>query len=195
MTKDELIDKYRDINTHHEWWECTYDCFKADMEAIGISVDNMYFSGFWSQGDGACFEGEVTDWDLFLPTMGITNDVLVEFIRNHWSFSVSHSGHYYHENCTSFLGELPMPDDYDTEEFIDNFSPYTEDFRSKAWLAVLRGFDFSSMEETFRDAFKDHMRQLYRDLEKEYDYLTSDEAVWESLEANEMTDELEEPCE
>lgn len=28
-----------------------------------------------------------------------------------------------------------------------------------------------------------------------YDYLTSDEAVWESLEANEMTAELEETCE
>ena len=194
MTKDELIDKYRDINTHHEWWECTYDCFKADMEAIGISVDNMYFSGFWSQGDGACFEGSVTDWGLFLKSLGYDSPILIQHAMDHWSFSVSHSGHYYHENCTSFLGELPMPDDYDTEEFIDNFSPYTEEFRAQAWGAVISGFT-ANFEQEFTDAFKDHMRQLYRDLEKEYDYLTSDEAVWDSLEANEMTDELEEACE
>ena len=87
-----------------------------------------------------------------------------------------------------------MPDGYDTEEFIDYFSPYTEDFRSQAWVAVINGFT-NNFEQEFTDAFKDHMRQLYKDLEAEYDYLTSDEVVWESLEVNEMTDELEEPCE
>ena len=102
VTKDELIDKHRHWNVEHiDWWDCTYSDFKERMTAIGIEVDRMYFSGFWSQGDGACFEGSVSDWRLFLPTVGITNDVLVEFICNHWSFSVSHSGHYYHENHSS----------------------------------------------------------------------------------------------
>lgn len=194
MTKDELIDKYRDINTDSEWWDCTYSDFKERMTAIGIDVDEMYFSGFWSQGDGACFEGSVSDWGLFLQSLGYDNPILLQHAADHWSFSVKHSGHYYHENCTSFSGELPMPDGYDTEEFIDYFSPYTEDFRSQAWVAVISGFT-ANFEDEFRDAFKDHMRQLYKDLEAEYDYLTSDEAVWESLEANEMTDELEESCE
>jgi hypothetical protein len=196
VTKDELIDKHRYWNVEHiDWWDCTYDDFKEQMTAIGIRVDRMYFSGFSSQGDGACFEGRVEDWSLFLPTVGTTNDVLVEFIRNHWSFRVEHSGHYYHENCTFFSTDMPNPDGESDDWFLERYSPYpwdADDIRSKAWLAVLRGFDFSSMEETFRDAFKDHMRQLYMNLEKEHDYLTSDEVVWESLEANEMTDELEE---
>ena len=195
MTKDELIDKHRYWNVEHiDWWDCTYDDFKKQMTAIGIRVDRMYFSGFSRQGDGACFEGRVEDWSLFLPKVEITNDVLVEFIRNHWSFRVEHSGRYYHENCTFFSTDMPNPDGESDDWFLERYGPYpwdADDIRSKAWLAVLRGFDFSSMEEMFRDAFKDHMRQLYKNLEKEHDYLTSDEVVWESLEANEMTDELE----
>ena len=193
MTKDELIEKHRDINTDHDWWDSTYDCFKEQMRAIGIDVDRIYFSGFWSQGDGACFEGSVSDWRLFLKSIGEdSNPVLVEFIREHWSFRVEHSGHYYHENCTFFHAEMPTPDGEDDEWFIERYSPYGEDnFRSVSWLAVLRSVDFDLLETTFREAFKDHMRQLYMDLEAEYDYLTSDEAVWESLEANDMTDELE----
>jgi hypothetical protein len=195
MTKDELIEKHRYWNVEHiDWWDCTYADFKVSMTAIGIDVEKMYFSGFCSQGDGACFEGRVEDWGLFLPTVGITNDVVVEFIRNHWSFRVEHDGHYYHENCTFFHTDMPNPDGEDDEWFIERYSPYgVDDFRSVAWLAVLRGYDFSSTEETFRDAFKEHMRQLYKDLEAEHDHLTSDEVVWESLEANEMTDEVDQP--
>ena len=196
MTKDELIEKYRYWNVDGiDWWASVYDSFKERMEDIGIRVERMYFSGFWSQGDGACFEGWVDDWGLFLKSLGITNDVLMEFANNHWAFSVKHSGHYYHENCVSFSIDTPNPDGDGEDDgwFIERYSPYeVDDFRSVAWLAVLKEFDFSSMEETFRDAFKDHMRQLYKDLEAEYDYLTSDEAVWESIVANELDDELEE---
>jgi hypothetical protein len=195
MTKDELIEKYRYWNVEDfDWWDCTYDDFKVSMTAVGICVDRMYFSGFCSQGDGACFEGCVDDWGLFLQSLGYTDNVVVEFIRNHWSFRVEHDGHYYHENCTFFHTDMPNPDGEDDEWFIERYSPYgVDDFRSVAWLAVLRGYDFSSTEETFRDAFKDHMRQLYEDLEAEHDHLTSDEVVWESLEANDMTDELNQP--
>jgi hypothetical protein len=57
---ESLIDKYRHINVEHvEWWDSEYDCFKQDMAEVGIEVDNIYFSGFWSQGDGACFEGKI----------------------------------------------------------------------------------------------------------------------------------------
>lgn len=190
-----LIDRYRDINTDHEWWDSTYAAFKERMEAIGIRVDRMYFSGFRAQGDGACFEGWVAGWSLFLKSLGYDNPILIRHAEQYWSFSVAHSGRYYHENCTVFDADMPNPYGEDDKWFIERYSPYgVVDFRSVAWLAVLRGFDFSSMEGTFRDTFKDHMRQLYKDLEAEYDYRTSDEVVWESIVANGLTDELEETC-
>jgi hypothetical protein len=33
------------------------DDAKECAKIIGIDIDNVYYSGFWSQGDGACFEG------------------------------------------------------------------------------------------------------------------------------------------
>ena len=196
MTKDELIEKHRYWNVEHiDWWDSTYDDFKERMKTIGIEVDRMYFSGFWSQGDGACFEGSVTDWDLFLRSLGYTDKVLIQHAMDHFSFSVEHSGHYYHENCTHFSTNIPYPDGGSDEWFIERYGPYpwdADDVRAKAWLALLNNYDSTKLEDEFEEAFKDHMRQLYKDLEEEYDYLTSDEAVWESLEANEMTAEVEE---
>jgi hypothetical protein len=193
MNKD-LLEKYRYINVDHDdWWDCTYDTFKQDMEAVGIQVNKMYFSGFWSQGDGACFEGFVADWRLFLPAVGYDNGALIDFARHYWTFSVTHSGHYYHENCTHFDSDLPNTDDTDEETYLTMFSPYQHgDFRAKAWVAVLKTFDYSKFEDEFTEVFKSHMRDLYRRLETDHDYLTSDEAVWDVIVANELDTTSEE---
>jgi hypothetical protein len=184
-----LIDKHRDINVHHDWWESTYESFKEDMQAKGIQVDDIYFSGFSCQGDGACFEGRVCDWEKFLPTIGEgDNPVLMRFAKDTWSVSVSHSGHYYHENCTHFSMDMPNPDGEDDDWFIERFCIYTDpdDFRAKAELAVLRSVDYESIENTIVENFRSYMRDLYRQLEKEHDYLTSDEAVAETIRANDL---------
>jgi hypothetical protein len=52
-----LIEKHREINVHHEWWDSVYETFKEDMNLLGYSVEDITFSGFWSQGDGASFTG------------------------------------------------------------------------------------------------------------------------------------------
>jgi hypothetical protein len=197
MTKDQLIDKHRYWNVEHiDWWDCTYDDFKVSMTAIGICVDRMYFSGFCSQGDGACFEGHVEDWGLFLQSLGYTDEVLIQHAMEHFSFSVVQSGHYYHENCTRFTADLCTPHSAADEDFADRYGPYPwdiDDIRTKAWVALLNQYDSTKLEDEFEEAFKDHMGELYKNLEAQHDYLTSDEVVWESLEANDMTDELNQP--
>lgn len=50
-------------------------------------------------------------------------------------------------------------------------------------------------EEAVKDALRSHMRLLYRTLEEEYSYLTSDDAVREALKANEIFDEEEDDLE
>jgi hypothetical protein len=192
MTKAELIDKHRHWNLHDDWWASTYDDFKADMGDIGIRVHRMYFSGFASQGDGACFEGEVDNWELFLQSLGCDQPVLAQHAENSWNFSVRHQGPYCHAYSTRFEHILSMPDGYTDDEFIRHFSPYPHpetDFRSQAWLAVLSQFAGRDFEQEFTDAFRGHMQQLYKRLEDEHDYLTSDVVVWASLEANDMTEE------
>lgn len=187
MIADKMLEKYRHINVEcMDWWDSVYETFKEDMKEHGIDVDKMYFSGFWSQGDGACFEGKVEDWGLFLKKLEYDNPTLTRHAKDYWSFKVDHSGHYYHENCTNFNGDLPMPDGYDNDEFIRMFSPYEGEFKSQAWLAVLTDGVHADFESLFKDTFKDHMRTLYRTLQEEYDYLTSDEAVQETVIANDL---------
>jgi hypothetical protein len=184
-----LIDKYRDINVDNQYWYLDiYAIFRQDMDAVGIEVDHIYFSGFSSQGDGACFEGGVTNWKLFLQAHGYSDKILQDFACSRWLFSVNHSGHYNHEYCTHF----------DTEVFTDKDS--CEDYaiwrslvenkdnelKIAAWVAIIGQYDAENMEKEFVDIFRSYMRDLYRRLEEEYDYLTSDEAVKETIIANDL---------
>jgi hypothetical protein len=196
----QLIAKYRDINVdYHGWWECVYSDFVEDMAAVGIRVERMYFSGFASQGDGACFVGEVDDWGLFLPHMNIHDRILIQHAENTvWEFSVKHSGYYFHENSTHFTDGIYLPEaglvptDGYRDEYIEFNSPYpADDVRSQAWLTVLEQYDPATLVDDFTERFKDHMRDLYRRLEQDYNYLTSDEVVWESIVANELNIEEE----
>lgn len=188
--KQIILDRHRDINVDHGWWDRVYSDFAEDMKAVGIAVTDMYFSGFWSQGDGACFEGRVDDWRLFLESLGYTDELMVQHFADHASFSVSHSGHYYHEHCTRFDAEFYLPDQYVDEEHFLEYHGFGEELRDAALIAVLSKFDGRELEDEFAEAFKDHMRDLYRRLENEYEYLTSDEAVLETLHANDMLDQI-----
>jgi hypothetical protein len=50
---------------------------------------------------------------------------------------------------------------------------------------------YDHIEETLLQLFRDLADWLYKTLEREYEYLTSDEVVIESLEANEIEEEIE----
>lgn len=123
----------------------------------------IYWSGFWSQGDGACFAG-----DFYAPTVDAdalrahapTDERLQRFAdffdgikqRNPaGNASVEHRGHYSHEFCTVF----------ETENFLS-----ADD-------------ETALIEET-----RALMKWLYRELEKAYTFETSDENINDVLEAN-----------
>lgn len=42
--KDKVIEKFIDINVDLEWWDCSYDDFKEDLAEIGLECDTFYFS-------------------------------------------------------------------------------------------------------------------------------------------------------
>ena len=45
---------------------------------------------------------------------------------------------------------------------------------------------YDAVERGVQDLMRDLARWYYRALEREYDYLTSDEVVWETIVANEL---------
>lgn len=183
------LDKYRHINVEHiDWWDSTYEMFKEDMKEQGIYVSQMYFSGFWSQGDGACFDGQLDDVPLFLEKNFKPDDypMIRKLLDSGGSvkFSVEHSGHYYHENCTRFYIEA------DRLEYVVDIPTDFHGQIVEQWDSIL-DTEIVDFEKQSVEIFKNHMRNLYRKLEKEYDYLTTDEAVWETVCANDLNDDDE----
>jgi len=166
----DLIDKYRDVLVcHGDWYESVYEHFKEMMSVIGIRVDKVYFSGFWSQGDGACFEGRVVDWGKYLLHLGYDSLILHTIATESWSLTWEHRGRYYHEQCVTYNDEIWRP-----------ANPFDEDeelLRHDTWANTLETYDFLAITDEMKENLRGHMRSLYRTLEQEYDHLTSDETV------------------
>lgn len=190
--RDALLEKHRDINVFDEWWDSVYEMFVEDCDAAGIEIDthtirtvggkqaqrhSIYFSGFWSQGDGACFDGRVNNWIKFFEAMKRPDLVtLYQKTDEGLTLTWSHEGRYYHANCVSFSSELCLDNPHDDDE---------DPLLHAAWnIAYEEGYVFDKLEETFAEFVRDLMHDLYILLEEEHDYLTSDEAIAEYILGN-----------
>ena len=177
-----------------EWlnYDFIYDDVAAVADILGFDIlqtrkqrtngdifyaPTVYWSGSWSQGDGACFEGTyrykkgcTKAIKAYAPKDETLHDIAAQLteMQRKWFYQLSgnvkHRGHYYHEHsmeCTldhpsnSGYGETPLP------------------------------------EDEFKEICADFARWIYRQLEKEYEWQISDDAVDESIEANdyEFTEE------
>lgn len=162
------------------------DINQTDYKTMGGETKyepTVYFSGFWSQGDGACCEGTWRASDVkpdklkeYAPQdeeLHRIVDGLAEIAKEYPDgyFSVKHRGHYSHSGCTSFDVELPNEEEEELE------------YDSPEWktLQVKLGED----EDTLIQLARDFMDWIYKQLEKEWDYQNSDEQVDEAIKANE----------
>jgi len=182
--KEKAREWYRQWNCDDSFWsECTIDDAKEIGKLLGMDIDNVYFSGFWSQGDGACVEGtwrasnvKVDKMKEYAPQdkeLHRIVDGLAEIARAYPDgyFKVTHRGHYSHSGCTAFDVELPTEQENELEYDAPEYK----------LLQVKLGED----EDTLIKLARDFMDWIYKQLEKEWDYQNSDEQVEESIRANE----------
>ena len=172
-----VLEQYRDWNVNdNHWTECVIDDAKHIGALIGFDIDKVYWTGFWSQGDGACFEGICylrpggpVLVRRYAPEDTDLHDIADVWVSEHrrsgwgWVCSIKQRGHYCHENCTEF-------------NWTHEAHPWEDPENVKALEDVARRF----------------MRWIYDRLEDEYKHLTSDEAVIDALEANEVEFEIDE---
>lgn len=166
-TQKKVRDWFREGYPDYEWWDCVYADAKAIGKILGITIDEISFSGFWSQGDGACFEGRYQynkHWKKKLAAyapeakeiLTIGRRLQDEQRAHKYKIAANISKHthrYCHENTVS----------------TETYNVDTGDFISAPYVGEL---------------FKMLMRWIYSNLEKEYEYLTSDEHVAENIMAN-----------
>lgn len=201
--KEKAREWYRRDYPDDGWWDSSYEDFDkiADMMGISIevkyerlmsgkmrSVPAIYFSGFWSQGDGACFVGDwhpekhplssLTKVMDHAPTDTVLHEIA--FGLAHLSercndlipdarVSITHSSRYYHSNSVSYDVDMPTPDsvDVDNELHLMVFNA----------LCDKAGLDNISFENEVSDLLSRFMDWMYGQLEEEHDYLTSDENI------------------
>lgn len=174
----------------HDWWDSCYEVFTEVCEIIGVELDTesvrlmgggtrkepqIQFSGFWSQGDGASFTGryeycctavdkirEYAPKDTELHSIVDALEGLGKAYPSPVWVRITHRGRYSHSGCMSFDGGVMETVDSEGEWF--------------------------EPELTNLDEFADQLRNLadwmYSRLEKEYEWLTSDEVVEENIIAN-----------
>lgn len=169
--KQNAIENHRDINTHDGWWEPIFEGITEEANAKGFHVGNIYFSGFWSQGDGAMFE-YTTLGDTLLNNF--VDQLDLSPMRKSWLRTITfadgkgvHRGHYYHENCCTHL-----------LDFEPNGSSGTN---IDAWINSFA----DQFEQFVISEYKTLCRELYSRLSEYNDELTSDEEVADTLIANE----------
>jgi len=181
-------DWYRQASTDDDWHEFVFEDFERVCDILGVELATkpvrlygggirqkpcIWFSGFSSQGDGACFEGryqykkgaarEIRAFASKDERLAAIADQLQKIQRkNLYSLEarITHRGRYYHE----YTMEISVERASDTDQ------PPTPD-----------------AEEIVAEALRDLARWLYRQLEQEYDHQTSDEVVDEGIIANGYT--------
>lgn len=160
------------------------------MKGRGVFVKNTRFSGFWSQGDGASFAGHIEDFQKFIESHNLLKyQPLIDFARHddwrEFVFEADFSGWYYsHSNTMGFSHRLD-----------DNYDLVGDPLLQAAIRQ--RCEDMQAMASEFFDEakriFVEAADKYYCDLEAEYEGLTSDDAVLESLMSNEeiLEEEIE----
>ena len=189
---EEILDKYRYINVDWEEWSTNIrEEFIEEMAEFGIDVSDIQFSGFYSQGDGACFSGYVYDVDKFMKAMGgswddypHTLDVLKQLGEDiHISWKHSNSN-YCHENTLSF--------DIEYDRLVDELSWDSPQLLLDAAEALDAAADaeYQVLEEDITRFIKCLCGDLYDRLQNDFEHLTSDEAVADAIEASELVESV-----
>lgn len=166
--KKRAIERLRDINVDHDWYEWELDYLTGQLESVGFNSPIIAFSGFCQQGDGASFTCKTANIELLIDALKDSRHhrKYVRFltkIADYLSVSVERIDHRYSHKYTAKVSvDSCLPGRrLQLEALIDRFEEDVESLRLE-WSNT-----------------------IYEALEEQYDHLRSDEAVIEGIEANE----------
>ncbi len=159
--KKTALEKLRNTNVDEEFWsDCVLEDATEQLAEMGYKYARVYFSGFWSQGDGASFECTVDVPAWLKHASPVNKEKFLKLADISLYAGIKTSGRCSHE--------YSMTIDIEQVEYVEG-------------LGDLVG----ELGEAILEDARHEARLIYKKLEKEYEYLTSDDAVIETIEANE----------
>lgn len=171
------------------WWESTEEYWVEKLEGLGIytDTDKMHFSGFRSQGDGACFTGSIN---------------LREFLEAHPDLKQEHVNLYM--AVVPFDTRGAACEYYDIELTRVGGSHYNHEksVHLGSWdLNILpeldndEGEDYElymmEAESDITEQCREYMKEIYRELEAEHDYQQSIDCFLESVDYKDFDEQGE----
>lgn len=207
--QEKVLSDYKEEYMDHMdpwWYEDVIENFQSELENLGLEDIKCNFTGFWSQGDGASFTANVRDVKKFLMdeiklkpgkwfvyskpdpnrvkteaekemddieetfvSLGIFEPEVDKITPDDFWISIKRdSSHYYHENTISAELDVDEP-----VEGRDLDASQRKEFN--AWL--------ESLENSITEWARKKSRELYSELENEYDSMISDEAIQEWIDS------------
>jgi hypothetical protein len=196
--KKKAIKNNSEICFYYGWDRNIIEEEQARLEELGFSNVEILYSGFYSQGDGACFTGELDNDGLIKFMCGVDEKgvKLVDKYRAvydsicgreehniHVNIKITHSGHYYHEYMTSTndYSELQTGEEM-TGDLLKEWQAFMTFFDNRVYELGNNPLTGSSRHGWLIDC----NRAIYKALENENDYLGSDESIIEYFENNEV---------
>ncbi|MCA0404757.1 MAG: antitoxin of toxin-antitoxin stability system [Proteobacteria bacterium] len=183
--RERARDWYRQTLLHDDWHHVVFEDFERVCEILGVELATrpvrlhgggfrhracIWFSGFASQGDGACFEGQYSyrkgatrEIRAYAPKdqqlIAIADQLQRIQRQNLYALEarITHRGRYFHEHSMEISVERA----------------------SQTWQPPTDG-----AEETLCEALRYLAQWLYRQLEREHEFQMSSGIVDEGLRAN-----------
>lgn len=159
--QDKVIEKHRYINVEACGWDDgVLDDWYSRLQGLGFDDVKVLYSGFGSQGDGACFTARV-NIERYLSA----HKLMTKFKRlikcaDYISISITHNWRYYFAKSTSV-----------------NIEYYEDDQKVEALI--------NELEEIITKEREALGNEIYQDLDKDYFAWISDESVAETIKINE----------
>ena len=183
-------DWYREASAGDSYWhESAIEDFCETARMLGFTLDRargtrtipaVYFSGFWSQGDGASFAGSWLASDckaaqLIADRPATWTDDAGKVHKNAGNAELCRIAHEFGHLAKEWPGASGAIT-------VNGWYSHSGTMRADFYLAD--DGDAAEVEETFLQASRDLADWLYRVLEIEYEYMQSDEVVAETIVAN-----------
>jgi len=166
----QIIRNFSEINVDYNWYEYSIEDFTNEIAKLGFNVEteDVLFRGFYSQGDGASFTGNIDIIEYLKATKQLTKySALRRAVENGSCYEhfeiVRKSSHYCHENTC-----------------VVEYLEYFEDEMGKKAKEQAEELEAELEEKRYELCMK-----IYNRLDEEYSYLTSKEGIVETLRVNE----------
>jgi hypothetical protein len=155
--KENALEWLREGATDYDWWDYVFDDAQKCAAILGIEIDNIYFDF----DNGACFNGRFSYAKGWKKELKAYAPIDAELLR-----------------IGQELQAIQKPYFYNLSGMIESNDRY------KTTNAVFHWHENNMPDDDLSQAFTDFASWIYKRLQAEYDWLTSEEQLIENAQAN-----------